>query len=215
MSFSVALLLGLTALLLVILLSPLHLRGCSHPQWVVSFGYHWCDMIYRPASHRPFHLRLLGFLSLPLPVKRDTKYEFSSERSIDRGKLSSLFSGNATKGDTGLSPKVAWDLLGRAFRALGGLLRCARIKRINIAGTIATPDPMLTGVLYGAVLHCGLLLPSPHFQVALFPDFTARRCDIRGEWDIALTPWRLIGVLITEMKGMRWKSLKALLKRGE
>ena len=101
-----------------------------------------------------------------------------------------------------------WSLIGtilrRGLRGVKRLFKAFRLERWQSHLTIATPDPMITAMVYGSLTPLLALNAMPKTCLTIQPDFTAAKPQLYFDGAFSFRPLTLIWVLAATMIGMPW-----------
>jgi hypothetical protein len=77
------------------------------------------------------------------------------------------------------------------FRTVRNILKCVhfRVKQLDVA--IATPDPAITGMLYG-LASAGISVLPGRGQISLYPDFNRTSPLVNGTASVTVMPLRIL-----------------------
>jgi hypothetical protein len=180
----------LIVLVLLLLFLPVRLHLIlDEKKRVISLGWLFM-MLGTDLVSKTFELRLFSQRIISLRFRKKTK-EKDEVKKVKKGK----------KKGRGFDVIKLWkekDLLTQVFFIfflfLKDILRSIRVNRFWVDADIATPDPALTGVIYGGLyaLSYPTNFVSPHIRIKIRPDFEN---DIpRGKGEVAFTT-RLINTI--------------------
>jgi len=108
---------------------------------------------------------------------------------------------------------LALLLIKRLLKLVWRLLKGVRTDYIRATVTVATPDPMWTGIVFGALQPMMIWNAPPKRGFNLLINFKRESPVIEAEWSFSARPIRIIGILLVWGAGLPWKRLWALRKR--
>jgi len=87
-----------------------------------------------------------------------------------------------------------------AFSSVGNVIRKSKLERLFLDARIGTPDPALTGMLYGGISSISFPLQTflPNTSINVYPDFEKQ--SFRGNTEISLK---------TKVRDLFWIGAKA------
>jgi len=95
-----------------------------------------------------------------------------------------------------LQPDLMREVIGALWAGIRLFFERLRIERCTAKIQIATPDPALTGILYGSAIALQQILPTQFrkFAVELQPDFESERPQFQGEICLSIRPTDILRV---------------------
>lgn len=201
MSIFPAILLALTGIALILLWLRVHLQADFSDGCFQFHIYSLWFAIKRTHDQRRTTVRLFG---VPFPRRSTARRTRGGVKAVKKDTKH-----GAEIGDRRLA--ADWELLRRLLRAAVKLViriyRALRVDYFRANITVATGDPMLTGIVFGALTPLLMLNRLPRTEITLNSDFleTTPATDLSAS--VSARPLRLLWLLLMTAPTLPWLKL--------